>query len=227
MNNKNEIEKVLTKRIINNSYRTGDNFPTERELAEEFNVSKTVIHEVMLSMRAKGFLSNQNGTRNQISSWVEDANMDIFQALVSSNMECPTYDMASDFAEFRVFNEGKCAALAAQNRTEEDLEKMRLCIDRLEKVGSREEFAKYLTLFHHLIFNATRNKLYAILFGSFTKLIEQWAYQMFPDWKDYDTRSLRAIYMFIEDRNAIKAECIMTAYTTKEAARLTEISRSN
>ena len=89
---------------------------------------------------------------------------------------------------------------------------------------SRKAFAEELALFHHLIFNASKNKLYAILFGSFHDLITTWTEQMFPDWRQYDTVTIRRIYQSIKDRNPIKAECMMTAYITTCAERLEKLA---
>ena len=205
MNNKADIVKTMECRIICGEYAIGEALKSERVLAEEFGVSKTVMHEVMNVLKDKKLIESKARSRNTVTDWVRNANMDIFQVLLECAEDNITEDIAKAFGSFRIFNEGKSAALAAQNRTEEDLEKMRNILDRIDAASSSEEFAEALTCFHHAIFNASGNKLYAILYGTFHQLIASWSARMFPDWESYDTTTLRYIYNAIEKRNAINA----------------------
>ena len=225
MNNKADIVKVMENRIISGEYAIGEALKSERVLAEEFGVSKTVMHEVMLVLKDRKLIESKARSRNTVTDWVRNADMNVFQVLLECAEDNVTEDIAKAFASFRIFNEGKCAALAAQNRTDEDLALMKDALDRVEASESIEAFASAITDFHHYVFNASGNKLYAIIFGTFHHLIEKWEEKMFPDWETYSTATLRYIYNAIERRNAINAECTMTAYTTEGAMRLSKVSR--
>ena len=225
MNNKADIVKVLENRIISGEYAIGEALKSERVLAEEFGVSKTVMHEAMMVLKEKKLIESKARSRNTVTDWVRNADINVFQVLLDCAEDNVTEDIAKAFAGFRIFNEGKCAALAAQNRTDEDLALMKEALDRIETATSVTEFAAALTDFHHRIFNASGNKLYAIIFGTFHHLIEKWEEKMFPDWENYNIATIRYIYNAIERRNAINAECTMTAYTTEGAMRLSKVSR--
>lgn len=223
MYSKQDIERILEGRIITGEYKIGDTLESERALAEKFEVSKGMIHDVLLSLKEKGFIESRARSGNIVSDWEKKANMSILEALLETTKENTTKELARSFAEFRIFNEGKCAALAAQNRNEEDLKRIRDTIDRLDEVEDASEFALALSEFHHSIFIASANKLYAVLFGAFKPLIELWSQRMFPDWRSYDTKTLKYIARCIEERNAIAAECAMNAYTTECVTRIANL----
>ena len=225
MNNKSDIVKIMECRIINGEYAIGEALKSERVLAEEFDVSKTVMHEVMNVLKDKKLIESKARSKNTVTDWVRNANIDIFQVLLECAEDNITEDLAKAFGSFRIFNEGKSAALAAQNRTDEDLRIMKEILKRIDNATSGKEFAEALTCFHHAIFNASGNTLYAIIYGTFHKLIAAWSEKMFPDWEKYDTTTLRYIYSAIEKKNAINAECTMAAYTTESAIRLSKVSK--
>ena len=227
MNNKADIVKTMESRIICGEYAIGETLKSERVLAEEFGVSKTVMHEVMTVLKGKKLIESKARSRNLVADWVRNADIDIFHVLLECAEDNITEDISKAFGSFRIFNEGKSAALAAQNRTDDDLSAMRDILESIENAETEEEFAEALTCFHHAIFNASGNKLYAILYGTFHQLIAAWSEKMFPDWESYDTTTLRHIYRAIERRNAIDAECTMTAYTAEGARRLEKVCRNH
>ena len=132
-------------------------------------------------------------------------------------------ELARSFAEFRIFNEGKCAALAAQKRTDKDMQLLRDCLEAIEAAEDIEVFAKEITNLHHYIFNASGNKLYAVVFGAFRPVIENWNHYLFSDWKSYDSSAIKAIVNCIENRDAVAAECAMTVYTTESLVRISRL----
>lgn len=223
MRNKAEIQKIIEARIITGEYKIGRPIDTERSLASEFGVSKSVIHEVMISLRGKGLVESRARSKTIVADWISNANIDIFDSLLETTKSYTTNELARSFAEFRIFNEGKCAALAAQKRTDKDIALLRSCLEAIETAEDIEVFAKEITNLHHYIFNASGNKLYAVVFGAFRPVIENWNHYLFSDWKSYDSSAIKAIVKCIENRDAVAAECAMTVYTTESLARISRL----
>ena len=63
------VEKVLGL-ISTNTWKPGYRLPTERELAEAFGVSRTVVREAVKALEAQGVLESATGsTRCRICRW--------------------------------------------------------------------------------------------------------------------------------------------------------------
>ena len=54
-------EEALRQRIVSGPLRAGERLPTEKALAEEFGVSRTVVREAVAALRADGLLEARHG----------------------------------------------------------------------------------------------------------------------------------------------------------------------
>ncbi len=57
-----KIGNELKKQLFNGTYHIGDKLPTERDLAEFFNVSRTVIREALIMLEIEGFVEVRKGS---------------------------------------------------------------------------------------------------------------------------------------------------------------------
>jgi GntR family transcriptional regulator len=79
-----QLRKVLQQLIVGNHYEPGKLFPTEREIAERYHVSRTTIREAINDLVRLGYLTRQQGKgtfvarahgafdATQLSSFTED-----------------------------------------------------------------------------------------------------------------------------------------------------------
>ncbi|TMC92247.1 MAG: FadR family transcriptional regulator, partial [Chloroflexi bacterium] len=51
-----QVAEQIEKRILDGELRSGDRLPTERELAEQFHVSRTAVREAMKILAQKGLV---------------------------------------------------------------------------------------------------------------------------------------------------------------------------
>src|SRR5450755_4904604 len=56
-----QIAVQIEKRILDGDLRNGDRLPTERELAEQFQVSRTAVREAMKILAQKGLVDMRPG----------------------------------------------------------------------------------------------------------------------------------------------------------------------
>ncbi len=126
----------------------------------------------------------------------------------------PTKESIKMFDELRIINEGKCAALAAQNRTEKDLERMKDALDKLMRCKTREHFASAYIEFYDAIFCSTHNFLYSALNKSFSDIFYFW---VIINYKEEDRNEIGAsferIYEYIRKKDAVMAEAAMNMHT--------------
>src|SRR5476649_1234565 len=57
-----KVTDAILESIASNALKPGDLLPTERQLGEQFGVSRTVIREAVRALRAKGMLEVKGGS---------------------------------------------------------------------------------------------------------------------------------------------------------------------
>ncbi|MEG0036415.1 MAG: FCD domain-containing protein [Oscillospiraceae bacterium] len=162
------------KRIIAGELKAGEKIPTERELAAEFNLSKTVINSGMAELRQKGFILVRPRHGAYVADYLSCGNLQTLIEIISYNGGTIDKDIHSSFIEFRIINESAAAKLAATRRTKDDLQVLETIYTRLEQSESLDEIVDLAFDFHRAVFKATQNAIYPLLFQAFenvTKLL--------------------------------------------------------
>lgn len=155
-----QLSKALRASIDNGDLKPGDKLPSEQELVERYGVSRTVVREAISSLRASGFVATQQGVGAfvlQRSGWpafpAGETNPNLIQEIVN-------------ILELRIAIEVEAAALAAQRRKPEHMEKMRGALDRMaEMIEASEDAIAPDLRFHHAVAEATGNSHFTHLFS--------------------------------------------------------------
>ncbi|ANL25795.1 GntR family transcriptional regulator protein (plasmid) [Rhizobium sp. N113] len=130
--------------------------PTETELATRFVVSRPVVREALGRLREDGVIISRQGSGSYVK---RQPDMAVLQFAQVGSLA----DVQRCF-EFRAGHEAAAAALAAEKWQEEDLERLRVTLDLLERclrtgaVGIEED-----RHFHEAVARATRNHYYISL----------------------------------------------------------------
>jgi GntR family transcriptional regulator, transcriptional repressor for pyruvate dehydrogenase complex len=152
---------TLTERIGAGTYPLGSRLPTETEIINEFGVSRTVVRDAMSRLQATGYVV----TRHGIGSFVQNVSVETGFKLQPQQLN--TLREVVAVLELRIAVETEAAALAAQRRNDENIEKMRSALDRFEnaiELGGDAVEADYT--FHAELARATQNAHFSQLFES-------------------------------------------------------------
>lgn len=146
-----QIVRVLSERIKQEEYPRGSKMPTEKALMEELGVSRTVVREAFARLAAKGLLKSRRGAG----------------AFVPDDAAYPAFELGSDdvsriedvikLLEMRVGFESEMAAVAAERRTADDLDRMRAALDAMTTSGELNGTVEADAAFHAAIARATHN----------------------------------------------------------------------
>lgn len=151
------LESILSRRL-----KVGDRLPSERELGEQFGVSRTVVREAVRALVAKGVIEVRSGSGLRVAA--------VDAAAVSESMSLFLRGGTLDFEnvhEVRRLLEVHIAGLAAERATEEDVARLAEVHERMEReAGDVEAAARDDLEFHRLIARATHNELYLVLMDS-------------------------------------------------------------
>jgi GntR family transcriptional repressor for pyruvate dehydrogenase complex len=153
-----ELVSSLGERIRDGRLKVGDKMPTEAAIMAEFDVSRTVVREALSKLQASGLVDTRHGIGTFVLGLGDDAGFKI------SREQYGTLQDVVAVLELRIGLETEAAALAAQRRTESNLEAMRKALDALSYAlehGSDAVAADFL--FHQEVARATQNDHFADL----------------------------------------------------------------
>ncbi len=179
-----------------------EKLPSETELARVFGVSRPIVREALGSLRAIGLIVSQTGRGSFV------ARSKALPILLQGR-----YSLEELF-EVRQLLEVDGAALAAERRTPEDLEKLRAVEESLWNCSDIEQWVVLDAAFHRLIGDATGSPLRAHLVEDIQDLLIEQARVMLTvaGRQERANREHRAIYNTIEAGDARAAREAMSVH---------------
>ena len=132
----------LTGLILSGELRPGDRLPTERELADEMKISKTVVHEGIRELRRQGFLDVSSRRGVTVADYAQTGSLETLMAIMDYHGGLPDRKTACSILELRDYLEAPAMEHLAAHHTEADLAALRALQQQAGK--SIEEVRDYL-----------------------------------------------------------------------------------
>jgi GntR family transcriptional repressor for pyruvate dehydrogenase complex len=161
-----QIQNLIRERHL----MPNDRLPAERDLAEQFGVSRTVVREAVRGLTAKGLLQVTPGRGGTIVRLPTAETMTEMMTLFLRGDERQLdYE---HLVEVRRVLEVAIAGYAAERHDAKDLEEMQMILQETLKIGSdRDKFVKWDLAFHKALAKATHNRLFPLLLESVNELM--------------------------------------------------------
>lgn len=154
-----QIAAILGTELLKGAYSPGANMPSEPELIERFQVSRTVMREVMKTLAAKGFVISKTrvGTRVRDPVHWNYFDADVLAWRVRLGLDD---EFMKSLTEVRLALEPAAAALAARRRAPTDIARLKACVRQMARTGhTRQSFTEVDLDFHLAIGGASGNPL--------------------------------------------------------------------
>jgi DNA-binding FadR family transcriptional regulator len=107
------IASTLRSAIVKGRLKPGDALPSERELAERYEVNRSSIREAMKRLEAWGLVTIRHGGATRVTEFLMNAGLSVLPELLEAGGELGTSVLA-DLHELRGLLLGFCAERAAQ-----------------------------------------------------------------------------------------------------------------
>lgn len=146
------IERIK-EALMNRELKPGDYLPSETELTRSLGVGKTTVREAIKMLQAMGVVEVKRGQGTIIREHPEESVLNplIFQLVLQQGEN-------QDIIELRKMFEPAYTLMAMENATEEDIERIRQTIERLQNaVEQGIPQAEDDLAFHHAILQSTHN----------------------------------------------------------------------
>lgn len=152
-----QIVEQISRMIREGLLKPGDRLPPERQLAEEFGVSRAAVREALSALGLMGLVEVRHGEGTFVRSVSEEGLVTPMALLLALERD---EAIGLELLEIRSALEAESAYLAAQRREPEDLAAMEGALERMEmalKSGDLAADADWQ--FHHAIIAASGNGL--------------------------------------------------------------------
>lgn len=157
--------------IVTGARAEGEMLPREVDLAQQFDVSRGVARETIRALEERGLVTVKHGrgaTVNEAGQWnVFDP--DVLGVLLAGE---DSDRILAEYLECRRILEVEAAGLAAERASEEDLDKLRAALARMEEMAEEPRNATSERIyheadiaFHQVLIAATANRALAVLVG--------------------------------------------------------------
>lgn len=150
-----QIVDQISRMIRDGSLNPGDRLPPERQLAEEFGVSRAAVREALSALGLMGLVEVRPGEGTFVRSVTEEALVTPMALLVAMERD---EAIGLEMLEIRAALEAEAAYLAAQRREPEDLLAMEAALEQMQAdlqtghLGAEADWK-----FHHAVATASGN----------------------------------------------------------------------
>jgi len=203
-----QIVDQIEQAILKGELKPGDQLPAERELAEQFGVSRTAVREAVKALREKGLVEAFSGRGTFVTNGTSQAmrqSLDLITRIGGP-------DGSAQLAEVRAILEPEIAALAAGRIEEQLLVALREAVAVMD--SSLEDPDTYIEAdldFHLALAEGAANPVILSLIDSIVGLLREQRLRIFsveggPERGQYHHKQ---ILEAIEQRNAEKARAAM------------------
>lgn len=152
-----QIAAAIERAVADGQYQPGQRLASERDLAEEFGVSRPTVRRAVIALEMRGLLEARQGSGIYVCQFTAAP-----PAAAAKDLDIGAFD----HAEARRLFEGEVAALAATLITDEELAYLEtLVVEMNNKETTKEQSELADRQFHIAIAQATRN-------GAIVRIVE-------------------------------------------------------
>jgi GntR family transcriptional repressor for pyruvate dehydrogenase complex len=206
-----QIVQQIEESILKGTLKPGNQLPAERELAQQFGVSRTAVREAVKALREKGLVEAYSGR----GTFVTDGTSQAIRQSLDLMVKIGQPDGSTSLAELRAILEPEIAALAATRVEEQYLATMREAVAVMD--ASRRDPDAYIEAdldFHLALAEAAANPLILSLIDSIVGLLREQRMRIFkvdggPERGQFHHKR---ILQAIEQRDPDKARATMRAH---------------
>ncbi len=164
-----QVALQIQQLILAEGWPVGSRIPNERDLGEQFGVSRTVIREALKALSERGLVAIKPGRGTFVADLGAGALKEPMRLFFQRHNV--SYE---DLVEARRVLEIEIAGLAAQRTRPEQIEGLRAAIAEMDaRREDPEGYSKADQAFHVMLARATQNQMFLVLMESIAGLLHE------------------------------------------------------
>jgi DNA-binding FadR family transcriptional regulator len=165
-----ELTTRLLRRIIDGVYPAGTKLPTERVLAEEFGVARTVVREALKRIEAFGMLTIRQGSGALVEDFQTVGGIELADLLIYRKDGSIDKEFVEDIGRMHENLHVWLTQLAARNSTKEQIEELKRLLRERAALPENDDGRKTLSFeITRRIFQASHNRFLELLFNTLAR----------------------------------------------------------
>lgn len=203
-----QVTKQIEKLIQQGYWKVGERLPAEKELMQQFDVSRNTLREAIRALVHVGLLMTKQGSGTVVTS------TSALDAVLTNHIK---HQSLLQILEVRSALESEAAYLAAKRRTNADISKMSEHIKACERAFAKNDVENFLQAdfqFHQTIVSASQNSILIDLYASLNDSLYYSIEQNIEDLeRNKDENHIHyQLFIAIQLQNANKASQIVKDY---------------
>jgi GntR family transcriptional repressor for pyruvate dehydrogenase complex len=171
-----QIVQQIEDSILKGALKPGDQLPAERELAQNFGVSRTAVREAVKALREKGLVEAYSGRGTFITNGTSQAIRQSLDLMIRIGQQ----EGSAHLAELRQILEPEIAALAVGRIEEQLLVTMREAVATMDRsLNDPDAYIEADLDFHLALAEAAANPLVLSLLDSIVGLLREQRMKIF------------------------------------------------
>ncbi|MFJ7640055.1 FadR/GntR family transcriptional regulator [Peribacillus sp. NPDC097206] len=203
-----QIAEQIKDSLINKDLKPGDKLPGEKELANEFQVSRPTVRDAIKILSSSKLVITKPGAKGGhfITEFDPDSFVSDFSDYITLSLSLKGITL-EEVIEMRKMIEIKSCGIAAAMRTDEDLIRLKSLIPKIDSVNDSHYFRDDFK-FHRAIAKATKNRLIMINIEAISEAIIPYfqSTDCSTELKEGLNKELHGIYKAIEQKDPKAAE---------------------
>jgi GntR family transcriptional regulator, transcriptional repressor for pyruvate dehydrogenase complex len=166
-----EVCERIRHQLSIGALRPGDKLPAERELAQQFDLSRSALREALRSLEIAGILELRNGPKG--GAFVRPGDPTSMTRVIQDLVHLGAISL-DDLTEARLLIQTGLVRLACERASKADIDAIGRNIDDTEEMtrqGRHEERLRYATEFYRLLALSTGNEILTILVDALTDIL--------------------------------------------------------
>lgn len=182
----NKVINYICTNIMNGKFVTGTKLPTERALAKELSVSRSIVREAVRILHGMGIVESIQGSGNYISDKVSES----VEIMLTLMLALGTVTK-EDVCEYRrTIERTMCSLLIEKGISEENKKKFVTILEGMDNAGVDEE-GEFDKKFHEMLVVSSENTLISVVMKSVMPVYRQWIDDVLSKAKEEDKLKLR------------------------------------
>jgi GntR family transcriptional repressor for pyruvate dehydrogenase complex len=210
-----QVASQIRELIMSGELSPGDRLPNESIMATQFGVSRTTVREALRVLSSQGLVITERGVTG--GTFVSAGNPAVVAELLEIGLNVLTGNNALsvfELLECREMLEVPIAALAAQRRTADDIDRLERLLewDRPGEESFADSFERHRQI-HLAVHEAAQNRMFAVILDPLFGVLEGLAQRVYSEERqDQVHTEHRHLVDAIRDRDAARAAAIMKSH---------------
>lgn len=203
------LRDYLLENLRAGRWRAGDRLPTERELGDQFGISRTSVRRVLSEIKALGAISQTVGSGTYVTGQASTALELLREAANPVQQTSP-----AELMQARLALEPAIVEMVIANATGADFAQMENCCARAEAATTLEEFEYWDGMLHEAIAAAAHNSFVTSVFRLMNEVRNQGEWGVLKKRSVTDERRLqyqddhRRLVRAIRERDVAQARAL-------------------